>query len=239
MNTTHEDYVRNIRNINPNIKILGKYTKSKNKIQYMCLKCKYIGYKIAAELTRNPKCPKCSGKVKLTQEEFENIIQSRNPYIKILSSYIGAKHNIEYKCSICGYVGTVKAYHMLEGVGCPLCCLSHGEKKIAEILSKYNIEYIQQKKYNGLLGINGGQLSYDFFVPKFNLLIEYQGKQHEASIKYFGGEKGFKTRTEHDHRKKKYAQDNNINLLEIWYNEDIEQKLKETLNLETVETAGN
>ena len=38
--------------------------------------------------------------------------------------------------------------------------------------------------------------------------------------------------------KKEYAERHNIQLLEIWYNENIEQKLKETLNLETVETTG-
>ena len=43
---------------------------------------------------------------------------------------------------------------------------------------------------------------------------------------------------EHDRRKKEYAERHNIQLLEIWYNENIEQKLKETLNLETVETTG-
>lgn len=57
-------------------------------------------------------------------------------------------------------------------------------------------------------------------------------------IDYFDGEVGFKTRQEHDRRKKQYAKEHNIQLLEIWYNEDIEQKLKETLNLETVETTG-
>ena len=77
-----------------------------------------------------------------------------------------------------------------------------------------------------------------FYLLDYNLLIEYQGEQHKKVVDFFGGEEGFKIRQEHDNRKKKYAKEHNIQLLEIWYNEDIEQKLKETLNLETVETTG-
>ena len=74
-----------------------------------------------------------------------------------------------------------------------------------------------QKKFNNLFGINNGLLSYDFFLPKYNLLIEYQGEQHDRPIKYFGGEEQFKIQKEHDNRKRKYAMKNNMQLLEIWY----------------------
>ena len=60
-------------------------------------------------------------------------------------------------------------------------------------------------------------LSYDFYLQQYNLLIEFQGKQHEQPIEYFGGEKTFKKQQEHDKRKREYAKQNNINLLEIWY----------------------
>lgn len=89
-----------------------------------------------------------------------------------------------------------------------------------------------------MTGVKGGLLSYDFYLPNYNLLIEYQGEQHKKVVDYFGGESGLKVRQEHDYRKKQYAKEHNIQLLEIWYNENIEQKLKETLNLETLETAG-
>lgn len=94
-----------------------------------------------------------------------------------------------------------------------------------------------------MLGVNGKKLSYDFYLPQYNLLIEFQGKQHEQPIEYFGGEEKFKTQQEHDKRKREYAKLHNINLLEIWHYDinNIEKILTETLNnlkLKTVETTG-
>ena len=71
--------------------------------------------------------------------------------------------------------------------------------------------------YDDLFGVNGGKLSYDFYLPKYNLLIEGQGKQHLEPIKHFGGERTFQIQQEHDRRKREYAKQNNINLLEIWF----------------------
>ena len=56
-----------------------------------------------------------------------------------------------------------------------------------------------------------------FYLPKYNMLIEYQGKQHECAVEFFGGEEKFKIQQEHDKRKREYAKLNNFILLEIWY----------------------
>ncbi len=100
--------------------------------------------------------------------------------------------------------------------GCAECSKSKGEKKIKEIFDLNNIYCIPQQEFNGLIGIGGGNLSYDFYLPQYNLLIEYQGEFHDGTA-YQQTKKQFKIQQEHDKRKKEYAQDNNINLLEIWY----------------------
>lgn len=235
---TQEEYEQRLSKINPYLKIIGKYTRGKDKIEYICMKCGYKHSAIASDLLRGTGCPKCAGKVRFTQAEFEEIIKNKNNSLQILSQYNGAKHNIKYKCLICGHEGECKAAHLLEGQGCSKCCSPRGEKRIISFLDNNNIIYKTQKKYSDLIGVNGGLLSYDFCLSDYNLLIEYQGEQHKKIVGFFGGEEGFRIRQEHDRRKKEYAKEHNIKLLEIWYNEDIEQKLKETLNLETVETAG-
>jgi len=84
---------------------------------------------------------------------------------------------------------------------------------------KYNKNYfIFQKTFDGLIGLGNGLLSYDFYLPNYNLLIEFQGKQHEKYIKYFHNSyEDFEKQLEHDRRKSEYAKINNIKLLEIWY----------------------
>ena len=45
----------------------------------------------------------------------------------------------------------------------------------------------------------------DFFLPDYNIAIEYQGEQHFKPIKYFGGEKRFIDRIERDKKKINYV----------------------------------
>ena len=63
--------------------------------------------------------------------------------------------------------------------------------------------------FSDLVGIGGGLLSYDFYLPQHNILCEIQGKQHEMPIEYFGGEEQFAIQQEHDRRKRNYAKEHN------------------------------
>ena len=68
----------------------------------------------------------------------------------------------------------------------------------------------------------GRSLSYDFYLPKYNLLVEFQGQQHEKPIDFEGsGEENarqrFEKQQEHDRRKNSYCLANNISLYRIPY----------------------
>ena len=59
------------------------------------------------------------------------------------------------------------------------------------------------KEFDGLVGLNNKNLSYDFYLPQYNLLIEYQGEQHEKPIDFTGkgmkyAKKRFQIQQEHD-----------------------------------------
>lgn len=101
---------------------------------------------------------------------------------------------------------------------CPDCQFSKGEEKISKVLINLAINYEPQKTFDKLLGLRNGLLSYDFYLSEYNLLIEYQGIQHEKYVKGIHKNKNkFKQQLEHDRRKREYAENNNIKLLEIWY----------------------
>jgi len=123
-----------------------------------------------------------------------------------------------WKCRECGHEWKAQISNRSNGNGCPECSESKGEKKISEYLNINKIYYIPQKEFEGLIGLGNGNLSYDFYLPDYNLLIEYQGGQHEKFIKWIHIiYENFEKQLEHDKRKKEYAINNNINLLEIWY----------------------
>lgn len=79
-------------------------------------------------------------------------------------------------------------------------------------------------------------LRFDFYLSDYNILIEYNGKQHYYSIPYFGGEDTLKRQKVNDAIKEKYCQDNNIKLIRIpyWDFNNIESILEIEVGLKEV-----
>ena len=148
----------------------------------------------------------------------------------------GSKKKVWIKCQENEEHGSylIRCTHFTSmGNRCPICKESKGERKIREHLTKHNIEFIPQKTFSNLLGTGNKPLSYDFYIPSKNLLIEFQGIQHYEPRDFNNegmkqAETNFEIQQEHDRRKRKYAQQNNIDLLEITYLE--EDKIEEILD---------
>ena len=163
-------------------------------------------------------CKRCMGLEKKSIEIFkeEVFLLEGNEYTVLSNDYTKTSEgNILIRHNKCGYEYYVSRTNFLRDRRCAKCSSSKGEERIIKFLDKNNIDYIYDEEiFKDLLGVKGGILRYDFYLPKYNLLIEYQGKQHEKDCGDFGD---FITQQEHDKRKKEYAEKNNIQLLEIWY----------------------
>lgn len=224
---------------NTDVEILD-YHYSDDKILFRCKECgnEWTGtyYNV---IVSGRRCPNCIGRhisesLKHSHEEFVSQIFKINPHITVLGKYKKATEKIEVQCNICNFIWSPVANSLIQGCGCPKCNRPHGEVKIGNYLDKNKIPYEAQKKFPEL-----GRLSYDFYLPVQNLLIEFQGKQHYQPIKHFGGEEAFIKQQERDTKKRKYAQEHNINLLEIKYNENVNDVLEKylyNLNSKSVET---
>lgn len=103
------------------------------------------------------------------------------------------------------------------------CLRSGAEQECINYFNDNNISFESNVKFDGLLGVNNGNLSYDFLVD--DTLIECQGKQHYEPIEYFGGKEKFAIQTEHDEAKRLYAKENGYKLLEIKYDESPKEVL--------------
>ena len=235
---SHESFKREISD---NIELLTDYINAKSPIKCRCKLCGYEWSVNAAYSLKYSGCPKCAGNIKKNHIDFVKEVRSLNPNIEIISDYISSKEKITCQCVSCKNIWKTSPSNLLNGTGCPKCKSSIGEKKIADFLFENSITYIAQYKFSGLKGIGNKLLSYDFYISNYNLLIEFQGKQHFESIEYFGGQKNFLKQQIHDIRKRKYAKNHKINLLTIWYDEidNIPQILEQYLNnlkLKCVET---
>lgn len=240
---SHSEFVKQVKEINPNIDVISQYKSTAYKVSFKCRICGYEWCTRPGSVLKGKGCYWCGKKSmgkKLTKspEVFQQEIKKVNPNIQLLEKYQKDEIKILCKCLICDEEWYAFPSGLQAGHGCPYCKLSRGETKIRNILELYNITFISQYKVEELFGIGGRKLSYDFYLPDYNLLIEYQGKQHKQPIEYFGGEETFRRQKEHDRRKREYAFQHNIKLLEVWYYENIEDKLRENLNLETVTTTG-
>lgn len=226
---THEKFVSEMSLIHPTIKILGAYKNNKTDVLCECLIChfKWNGVPNRMLSGNHCGCPKCGGTLKITHEEFIEKMNHINSNIEILGHYKNSKTRVKCKCKKDGYIWEAIPNNLMNGIGCPNCTISKGENKIFDYLNKFEICCIQQKKFDDLIGTGGNKLSYDFYIPKHNLLIEYNGKQHYESIEYFGGEKIFLKQQKHDNIKQIYAKSNNYNLLIIpyWEFDNIEKIL--------------
>ena len=221
---THDEFVEEIKNINPNIEIIGKYIKSKTKIKCVCKVCDKEWEVTPNSLLRGSGCPECSkitvaNSHRKTHEEFLKETKSLHPSIKIVGKYIDIRTKIRCECLLCGNIWNAIPDNLLHGEGCPKCKLSKGELKIEKFLQDNNIYYIPQKKFDDLLGVGGRKLSYDFYIPHNNTLIEFNGAQHKVPVKYFGGEDKFITQLEHDKRKREFAAKHKYTLMEIFYDD--------------------
>lgn len=197
-------------------------TKGTNKKAYF--KCKRgiheSEMRSVSSFTNGNGCKKCKSidtgdRKRHSYEHIKSEIEACG-YKLLNEKYINAQTKLSIECRK-GHVYDAVWNSFQQGSRCPICNESKGEKEIEKVLDKYFVNYISQYKIKELVGVNGGLLSYDFYLPDYNLLIEYQGVQHEKSFKHFGGKEKLKIQQEHDKRKREYANKNGYRLLEIWY----------------------
>lgn len=197
-------------------------------------------FKSAGKNRKGTRCPKCANELigknkKFTYEYIKEYIESFG-YELLSKEYNRADDYIEIQCPF-KHESYKVTFHNFKNHDrrCPHCDISKGELIIMEWLREHNIEYIYEKTFDDLLGVGGRNLSYDFYLPKYNLLIEYQGNYHDGTVSNQTKER-LEVQQEHDRRKRLYAIKNNIQLLEIWYwdYDRIEEILKEVLREENV-----
>ena len=114
-------------------------------------------------------------------------------------------------------------HNHLAGNGCPICRESKGESQIAKWLDDNNIKYIRQHRFPDCKFKL--PLPFDFYLPKHNICIEYQGIQHFKPRSKFGGVKEFEKMKERDMIKVKYCNEKGISLLVISYLDDYNRLL--------------
>ncbi len=203
---------------------LSIYKNMHTKINIVCNQC---GNNFVQEPNNHIKekngCPKCNGGHKLTKNEFINRakqIHLNSNYDYSLVEYVNVLTLIKIICSNPkhGMFLQMPATH-LAGGGCQKCKSSRGEQKIINFLENNKINFTIQKKFSNCKVVK--LLPFDFYLPDYNVCIEYDGIQHFKPIEKFGGEKGFLERIKYDNIKNKFCETNKIKLIRISYLDNV------------------
>lgn len=216
-----EDFIKNAKKIHNNVYeySLVNYINSKTKIDIICPEHGIFKMKPNHHLLGQG-CSECDIKNKtLTIEQF--IEKTRKVHGNIYDySLVDYKYNnikIKIICREHGIFEQTPHAH-LQGRGCPQCKIrSNGELIIRDWLNMNEIKFEVQKSFTNCKNVF--PLRYDFYLPKYNMLIEYDGEPHFKEVAYLGGSDGLKYRQQNDKIKTDYAINCNFNLLRIKYTE--------------------
>ena len=177
-----DEIVEQIINKLPQVEVLDL---PQNKVKNIRYRCKIHGYESSTSpqnLLAGRGCyyyglEKLSENGRLTQEEFIQRMKIINSDIEIIGKYIDRKHSVAIKCNKCGKTSDVPVWTLYRRQnGCPNCSPYLGENAIQMLLEKWNYNYIRQYYFDDCR--DKKPLLFDFYLPDYNICIEYDGIQH-------------------------------------------------------------
>ena len=206
-----------------------------NKIRIKCKKHGWFKQSVSAHKGGNG-CPECSYELigDRTRVTFDDFLVSAKETHDTLYDYSKINWIDQYTDVL---IGCEKKNHGFfhqtpinhkRGSGCPKCNHSRGERLIFNWLQENEIDFIPQHTFSDLK--HKSLLRCDFFVPGYNLGIEYNGVQHYKSIEHFGGMESLMDTQARDKTKEDYCLDNGIAFEVIKYDEDIVLELNKIFN---------
>lgn len=223
---THDEYVKDLKKVwSDKIIALEEYSTNRNiPILHRCNECGFEWKTTPHNLLSGEGCPNCKKKTiselkKKSQEQYEQELREVwGDRVILVDEYKTTDTPIYHMCGKCGHKWKVSPHNLLSGRGtcCPKCNMSKGEVAIDVFLTNNNIKYEFNRPVFEWL-IFEKKMKPDFWLPDYNLVIEYNGEQHYMPIEQFGGEDGFKVTQLRDELKRKQLNEHGVDLLEIPY----------------------
>lgn len=215
---------------------------SKSKFAVQCKKCGYIWKVTPVDffVSSKSRCSNCNRGERWSKDRFlkeVELLQDKDNYI--FSDFDGittCKSNFTVRCKKCDNVwSTCSNSFFTAGTRCLTCNESRGERRIALFLKRNNIKFQREKKFDACK--NKQKLPFDFYLPDFNLILEFNGEQHYKKMTFSPNDETNVAKFERtkltDSIKKQWAIENGYTFLEIRYDQinQIEEILTQELNL--------
>ena len=183
--------------------------------------------KCARELTRMKQLKTTDTFIK------EAIAVHGDTYDYSLVNYTGKDVPVEIVCRQHG-IFKQRPHSHLNGAGCPKCLLKSQRKIFDRLQAKFPEEEILFEVGNQLLPWLKRQ-RLDIYFPKYNIAVEYDGKQHFEKVPRFEkGKEGLKLTQLRDRHKNKICAVNKCHLFRIKYNYSEEDFIELVTNINNI-----
>lgn len=205
-----------------------EYKNNREKLKIMCDK----GHMFEMEYSsfqQGKRCAKCKGVYRYNYQEVKEYYNEFG-YELISQEYNGANKMLIAKCPKGHLIECTFNSFKNNNTRCDLCkekIKSKGEDIILEILTSLNIEFLKEHNFKDCKG-KRRTLPFDFYLPQYNICIEYDGTPHYKLGSYKNGLLDLMNRKYLDNIKSQYCKNNNIELIRIPYWE--KDNIKEILN---------
>jgi hypothetical protein len=229
-NKLKDDFINKAKLIHGNKYDYSKveYVNCRTKVKIICPKHSEFEQYPTSHITHKQNCPICAKTSMTTEILIKRFIEKHgNKYNYDKVKYTGKDCYVTISCETHG--DFIQRYDShAKGYGCNKCLNSLGEKEIENYLTQNNFQFLPQHKFPNCKFKK--ELPFDFYLPDYNICIEFNGEQHYKPVKYWGGENGFKQQVIRDKIKMEYCKNNNIPLLIIKYDENIIDSLNNYLS---------
>lgn len=227
LNERRDNYYEKLLNISQEtgyeiITTKEEITNNYTRIKYICPKHGEHEMRLA-NLINGRRCPQCANEhsrelYKLSTDEVIKRVSDCGAEILNPEEYINqSTYNLIFRCIECGdiFISSLQRFTQHGGQLCEKCRdnESVGVKKIKMVLETLGISYVQEKWFLDCRDIK--PLPFDFYLPDYNTIIEFDGRQHFEETNYFSHSIG--ATQKHDCIKNEYCKKNQINLIRIPY----------------------
>ena len=192
--------------------ISNEYINNKTKLKMKCPKDHEFEMRFD-HFKRGIRCPICGGTHRLDYNYVKSYIERFN-YKLLSKEYKNNRSLLDVRCPK-GHEFKVKFNNFQFGSRCPKCAYSKGETELKRVLKELKIEYKHQHCFKNCKIKRC--LPFDFYLPKYNCCVEFDGRQHFEVVGAFGGLNGFIDTKIRDTIKTEFCKKNDINLIRIPY----------------------
>jgi hypothetical protein len=238
---TIEDVIRKcneIHNFKYDYSLITEHINHHTKYKIICPLHGVFEQHMNVHINQKCGCPKCRNEylttsqlvpLEVTLSKFKETHGVKYDY-SLVNNTPKSREKVKIICPLHGVFEQSVTNH-IQGHGCWKCKESKGERIIRVWLEENKIEFEYNKWFSDCRG-KRKPLPFDFYLQKFNLLIEFDGEQHFKQYKHFSDTK-FAERQLYDSIKTNYCAKKGIQLLRIPYTEfkNVKQILASTLGI--------